>query len=345
MGVSLQQAEKWECLESRTDPVSVYFATERTKSWETRLEEYHQRMAVVAEDETDEEQLEICSKRQRRIGTEFHGFMSLPRELRDMIYSYRLIKTLVLVRGSPDDCARCTPAHETMSYQGNIYPRYRGLTRGKTAGPIGLICGVSRSVHEEAIAIFYSCNRFVFPCDPRNLPLTRYFRSIGLDLKHSYYSLYNPLVRHVSYAFDMRGVTVRPYNFMQWRLSSRLVTGEDHPQLEPATYLMNMHNEAKHTLDGKWRGILANLSMMELDTLELSFEMCYCPMGCCRLVDEVLERFRTAEFGKGAPKAVEATGWKSEEEKERMRETLEGRVGKGNCVEVSVVYASSTQYP
>ncbi|KAI1480940.1 hypothetical protein F4774DRAFT_65317 [Daldinia eschscholtzii] len=351
MGVSLQQAEDWERLESHTDPIRVYFATERTKSWETRLKEYRKRVAAVAGDETDEFQVEIRRRRRERIGTEFHGFMSLPRELRDMIYKYILIKSLVLVSQGPHNPrgARSISCHKFWNSFRYYYPRYRGLNTEdqKPAGPIGLICGVSWKVHGEAVAVFYGCNRFVFPCDARSLPLTPNFSGITSgEVYDRYISLYFPAVRDVSYTFDMRGIAFSPYPRSSLILADPSLGDEPDPgPLDPARYMMALHDQARVDLLVSWNSnIFSSLKKLHLDRLELSFEECYCPIGCCRLVGNVLRMLSTTDFSKGPPKIIEITGWINEDEKEWIRKPLENLGGKEDSVEVRFIGRSLKEF-
>ncbi|KAI1653289.1 hypothetical protein F4813DRAFT_375321 [Daldinia decipiens] len=52
------------------------FTTEQTKTWETRLEEYYKRRAVLIGAEMDADQLLLRYQEKMRIGTELHDFMS-----------------------------------------------------------------------------------------------------------------------------------------------------------------------------------------------------------------------------------------------------------------------------
>ncbi|KAI0899309.1 hypothetical protein F4806DRAFT_493813 [Annulohypoxylon nitens] len=110
MGVSLEQAEKWEGVDAVSNPIASYFAWQRTKNWSTCLRECWTRRAEFAVNGNDDN---LEAYRKARIGTEFYGFMSLSRELRDMIYKCLCVKGQLyispewnnaLLQGPPPAC-------------------------------------------------------------------------------------------------------------------------------------------------------------------------------------------------------------------------------------------------
>lgn len=129
----------------------------------------------------------IAMFRRARIGTEFHGFMALPREIRDMVYGYALLTgTKFIVPNSGQYNHR--PKKDLVIYSendmGDIYQRYTpqyegnllrgcllgtGMTRLAVSssagmrGPLGLMQGVSRMIQEEATEIFFAGTQLVFP--------------------------------------------------------------------------------------------------------------------------------------------------------------------------------------
>ncbi|KAI1644654.1 uncharacterized protein F4817DRAFT_346368 [Daldinia loculata] len=337
MGVSLKQAEEWEGSLYHNDPAAlVYFTTERTKTWETRLEEYYKRREVLMGVEMDADQLLLRYKEKKRIGTEFHGFMSLSLELRDMIYKYLLDKGSVFlpnyleigISGIPNT-EHAVYDFETRGFYGD-YLRYRGLPNWRFRNrsvirPIGLINGVSRNVHEEATTIYYGCNRFVFPYGPFYLPITS---SSSHETDSWQEGMYTPpfaLLSYVSFTFDMRNINasdqVEIYQERKEHKELSESSGNDNQEsepLQPSNYLINFHDTMRMDLLESWDTVFDEIRMLVPDRLELSFEECYCPLGCCRLVNEVIKRLRFCV----PPAVIEMIGWYDENERERIKEGI-----------------------
>lgn len=116
--------------------------------------------------------------RSARIGSHFHGFMHLPRELRDLVYSYALVTDSRFVvtdsRENIDDFGTMFEDHE-----GEYYHRYQDddenrPLRGRgpslmfvncdsthRLGRMNLLMGVSRTIQAEAAKVFFSRNQLI----------------------------------------------------------------------------------------------------------------------------------------------------------------------------------------
>ncbi|KAI1387192.1 uncharacterized protein F4822DRAFT_276256 [Hypoxylon trugodes] len=88
-----------------------------------------------------------------------------------------------------------------------------------------------------------------------------------------------------------------------------------------------MHRELRVKLVMKWDSRVRSIPFSYFKRLQLCFEECYCAMGCCRLVDEVLELFEEfmyvdPERYESAPGMIEVTGWNNEQEKDEIHSSL-----------------------
>ncbi|KAI0113445.1 hypothetical protein F4814DRAFT_460555 [Daldinia grandis] len=158
----------------------------------------------------------FATRRRSAFDTEFHGFMSVSRDLCDMIYKYLLDKGSVFLPNYTET-KRDTYDFETSGLYGN-YLRYRGLPNnwsikdGSVTRSIGLIGGVSKIVHEEAMSIYCGCNRFVSPYGPCDLTIISYhpYQEGPWDVEKSL-PIFYPFLRCVSSTFDMRSIQVANY--------------------------------------------------------------------------------------------------------------------------------------
>ncbi|KAI1397735.1 hypothetical protein F4819DRAFT_470958 [Hypoxylon fuscum] len=319
MDVSLVQAMQWE------NPVAAHFANERTKDWKTRLREYWARQngLSVAGESVDE--LEHCRK--ERIGIEFYGFTSLPREIRDNIYKYLLVKGTVFLPNHYYSTTRCLgcPIDATRTHTGKTYERYKGIPADwddceVERRSIALISGVSKAIQDEAEAIYFGYNRFVWP-----------YWSNTVNYAHRYSS--NPrqekrlcLMRDISVTFDMRETTVDTRTASQTIgpiADLRFNSNESN-----SIYKQKIHGQFQHSLKLEWRKIAeVALCFMKLNRLQISFEDCYCPLGCCRLFEEALNLviavIRRSEHPDKGPRFIEICGWNDQDEKEAAAKIME----------------------
>ncbi|OTA62220.1 hypothetical protein K449DRAFT_394979 [Hypoxylon sp. EC38] len=339
MSVSWDQAKEWEHVTADLDFVAVHFAMQRTTRWDVRLQIYRARMSGAITTNMDY-QLEL--RRRARIGTEFHGFMNLSRELRDMIYTYLVVKGSVFLLNYPGpmdgnmDINELRCHFQSKDFYGNTYLRYEGMPADLTTGqatrkPIGLICGVSTTVQYEATAMFYGCNRFVFPYGRCNIPAV----CPGGPLDTFQF------LRDVSYTFDMRHIKYDPYA-IKYQGEDR--HQEDHdPDDSDAEFTVacslryTIHERLRVEIVSQWRSDLGYFQLLALDRLQLSFDECYCPMGCCRLIKEATECFlgsyRPSRRKLRLPRVIEIIGWNDESEKQYINRKLGALEGYGMLTE------------
>jgi hypothetical protein len=246
---------------------------------------------------------------------EFYGFMYLPPEIRQMIYALILCKGTVIVpnselgmRGSEGLVEHClnpySGGYYYRRYHGSLpeliavnHPRRRSRPG---ATPLGLIQGVSRAVHDEAAGVYFGCNQFIFPAGqfvyPRycNLrggfepPIEQNFKQ-QFDDDLSNRTNNAPLLRDVSYAFDMRDNQTDDHSALY--LCTGVKEAVDSQTISPAEALQELHDEKNSSLEVDWVERIDSIKHMTLDRLVLDFEECYCAMGCCRKVQWVLDRF------------------------------------------------------
>ncbi|OTB09335.1 hypothetical protein M426DRAFT_77949 [Hypoxylon sp. CI-4A] len=316
MGVSFEQAKKWERFaapfESR---IAKYFAKERTKAWPTRLAEYYQRIHTESNSAL-EKVLDV--ERRRRIGTEFHGFMYLPIEVRHMIYRYRLVKGTVFIPEGPEKKQMDLTHIEIGDYNGELYQRFEGIPSDWGRQPsIGLICGVTRTIHAEAMPIFDRLNRFVFP--------TLGWPGIA------------PAMRDISCTFDMRQENLSDYEAgfayqeqqqqdRDFRPADREAGDPSFPAFSVTEYLAGLHNTKLERLGRRWTHVVETMHLRALDRLQLDFQECMCPLGCCRLVGFVVDLL-TAEddlavWRDAPPRVFEILGWKNDKERAVIERSL-----------------------
>ncbi|KAL1870873.1 hypothetical protein Daus18300_004962 [Diaporthe australafricana] len=336
MGVPLETALRWEHphtqLEVYQDAYN-YFAKARTQDWDARMKEYwalqdqkprddekykyyHLKKSsdtppdldTQAQAELDNEErdfnsyqlrcvIEMCRKQRRH---EFHGFMSLPVEIRDIIYSYVLPKgTVVMV-----PCERPLAIIEhCRSNHGDLYRRYRGLRirfedfHRNNRAPLSLVQGVNKAIHDEAARIYFGKNQFIFPTGFIRYPsYCNLLDSQGISERHTEASFLRdaadrtnnaPLLRDVSYAFDMRDHRGVDYENLCQDISLKEAIASH--TMSRADALQALHDQKARDLEMDWSERILNIKRMTLDRLALSFDECHCPIGCCRKVGWVLD--------------------------------------------------------
>lgn len=355
MGVSIETAQRWEQNHKYQIPVVFafplasrkvvdhYFATARTKDWDTRLKEYwalqdyklrdteyhgndqrtefsdsNPNIDLAADldtlsqvpEQAEEENLrshqlrstvEICRRTRR---DEFHGFMDLPSEIRDMIYSYALHKGRVIIPNSGPFTRDLEPVKYYKNDDGFYYMRYRGLEHelaamenGRRAPrPLGLVQGVSRAVQDEAARIYFGRNHFIFPAGSFLRPIwcnlrDGFERSTEDDFWRDARNHTNiaPLLRDVSYAFDMRDYPTD--DFANLYRNFRIRDSIRSRAVSPGEALRALHDQKTLSLEIEWTERIDSIKRMTLDRLLLAFDECYCAVGCCRKVEWVLDRF------------------------------------------------------
>lgn len=279
--------------------------------------------------------IHMCKKTRR---DEFHGFMDLPIEIRDMVYRCALLKGKVIVPNSRRATMLLEPVKYLKSDDGYDYVRYKGLSNepGPARGPLGLVQGVSRAVHDGAAEVYFSGNQFVFPAGEFVLPSFCNVRD-GLSPSRVVASrgrsrLTNnaPLLRDVSYTFDMRDHPTDDYSNLYANFYVK--DSIDGRTISPAEALQALHDAKALELEIDWAERVDSIKRMTLDRLVLDFEECYCAVGCCRKVGWVLDRFlhegpppgtqdtegnaySSVDWFARPPLVVEVRGFRSHEEK------------------------------
>lgn len=167
--------------------VTQHLAVERAKPWPTRLADYwahyhkHKHTDAATSDSRPSPGSPFADDsldkhRRVRIGTEFHGFMYLPREIRDMVYSYGIItgsrflisnvhvrdwKYYVFVSWGDTPYQRF---HNFRGLRGRGPPGFRSKYNEPPAlGRMTLLMGVSCTIHAEVAQLFFSRNQLLFP--------------------------------------------------------------------------------------------------------------------------------------------------------------------------------------
>lgn len=295
----------------------------------------------------------VAMHRRARVGTEFHGFLQLPPEIRHIIYGFVLLKGIVIV---PNNTRAIGPG--TVKYwqsnDGECYLRYDGLVKDlKRMGrrqrrPLFLIQGVHRTVHAEALQVYFGGNKFIFPSGMFFRPslfgtLVRIASSDVEVMERRYSRKFEngennaPLVRDVSYAFDMRDCVTDDYENLY--RDPTLKNNIDGQSVSPRGALQMLHDRKALELEIVWAERVDCIKWMTLDRLGLSFDECYCSIGCCRKVGWVLDRILYAGPPPGTedtrenaysildwkarpPLVISVSGWKNDMEGKLIREKL-----------------------
>ncbi|KAI1134612.1 hypothetical protein F5Y05DRAFT_397675 [Hypoxylon sp. FL0543] len=167
----------------------------------------------------------------------------------------------------------------------------------------GLLQAVSRSVQKAAEEIFFSCNRFIIPAGPL------------FDPPDLFSARLVTMIKDISFAFDMRdeciqGLQCRDSVVSQIEFSKcnskskqRLLNNRD------GALLKIIHDRRTKSIEDVWRRRINHQSYAKLERLQLDFDNCHCPIGCCRLTEFVCKCLSQKSF-KHIPKVVEIMGWK-----------------------------------
>lgn len=242
--------------------------------------------------------VEECKQKR---GDEFHGFMYLPSEIREMIYGFTLCRGTVIVPNSERRMrGPGNPVEHYESNEGFTYRRYDGLEQDlleinnprRTPIPLGLIQGVSRAVHDEVAPIYFGRNQFIFPAGGFFSPQFCNRRDVlQRDFNHAFSNRTNnaPLLRDVSYTFDMRDHPRNDYDNLYE--SFDIKESVDARRITPGEALQALHDQKVFGLEVDWAERIDSIKRMTLDRLVLDFGECYCIIGCCRKVEWVLDRF------------------------------------------------------
>ncbi|KAI0482948.1 hypothetical protein GGR56DRAFT_215989 [Xylariaceae sp. FL0804] len=279
--------------------------------------------------------------RATRRGTEFHGFMWLPVEIRSQIYEYLLVvgRHYVPLRQRPI----CPAEHRVFSRyelsphvtdgRGDLYQRYHDwYAQGcgwhdRANSPdnpftIGLLKAVSRQVQAEADRIFWGQNQFIFP-----VGWYEYYPNYLITRSRGLRHVWNKHAKDVSFAFHKSDTSY--YHGDRRSLEDK----EPEHFRDPLTAREFLHNRGKEQLGDCWQSTCNYLQRSTaLKRLQVDLTDCYCPLGCCRMVQELCGylAFGRLDYGEERPEVwerqipdtFEIIGWRDNEEKELIVRVL-----------------------
>ena len=199
------------------------------------------------------------------------------------------------------------------------YPRYRDYEEYRYGESIasGLLKGVSKAVQSEVEAVFYGFgNHFVLPVGYFQYPPL--FGKNACDIPERI-----PPFKSLSLSLDQRDDRDDP---RQWRkfFSPKYLGPKEYPFVERMKLI---HDLQRQGLRGTWSVMISTIRRyVELKFLQIDLEECYCPLGCCRMVDSVLDIMG----GPSNPQCLgdsleqlQITGLASQKELEGARKTIE----------------------
>ena len=188
--------------------------------------------------------------------------------------------------------------------KGDLCGRYEELLKHMNQGIIvGLLQGVSKAIQREAEDVFYSAaNRFIVPVGTFEYPVV-----IG--------GMPGPIHRvlryqSISYSFDRRQVDEDQYTlFHETKDESNSLHGDPShfDNLTPDQKRSLVHDHYKREAMSIWAEICETITeKMKLQFLQLDFDHCRCPMGCCRMLEDVCGNL--VDFPNGFPNRIEILG-------------------------------------
>ena len=259
----------------------------------------------------------------------FHSFEKLPLELRNRVYELSLCRGKVFVKAdrfcdmdsenqlqtrfSRGGEGVLGPAYDS---RGKMRPRHTQLEEDEydiSPKCMGLLQGVSKSVQVEAEQIFYGPkNHFVLPAGIYSHPKTSGQRN------RNEYSTRLPQIppfKSITYTFDMRDVHLDAWTLRE-EIKEEL--GADFEKNTFLEVLYRTHDLGSDYLVNVWsRRCRMMRRQLALKFLQIDFEECYCPSGCCRMVLDVCQRL--GPFKSGFPDKFEVIGVKDKDEAARIR--------------------------
>ena len=277
----------------------------------------------------------------------FHFFEKLPLELRNRIYEYCLCRGKVYVKSDRfcDSEFAIDPPHRNSAYsdydsKGKIMPGpahdFRGKRRPRytqweeikyerSPKYMGLLQGVSKSVQEEATQIFYGPkNHFILPTGLYPYPETSGHSHVYNDASPKL-----PPFKSISYTFDMRDVHQENWTLREEFKEMELGGPEEGDNFERLGFTSEdirneIHDLGHSRLEDLWEKrceIMRN--QLALKFLQIDFEECYCPTGCCRMAMDVCSYL--GGFKSGFPDKFEVIGVKNNAEAVGIRKAIASR--------------------
>ncbi|KAL8770776.1 MAG: hypothetical protein Q9209_003643 [Squamulea sp. 1 TL-2023] len=266
--------------------------------------------------------------------------MDLPVEVRVIIYDLALVRSKIFVptvspkklHDGKDDpnlfhisWGVNHPPYRLLAANGDIYDRYlefEDYTQERPPVYLGLLQGVSKAVQVEAEAVFYSPkNQFVMPAGLFWYPAVH-----GME----WLETNNPRIppfQNISFTFDMRDSSA---DSLADSYAFRKKMNQHHDRmyfdndLTQKNRLRLIHNKQKKGLEDVWFARCLTIKKLDLRYLELDFEECYCPMGCCRMVQFICAKlWAIARLYKSLDR-IDVLGLAGSGEERRVRSQLAG---------------------
>lgn len=183
-----------------------------------------------------------------------------------------------------------------------------------------LLCGISRTVQAEASAVFYGPkNHFVLPCRMYDYPKTSGHVFHGSDIPKI------PPFYSVSYTFDMRDLHLDPWEMTETIKNKHRPAIKKYALSHSKREIQADMQERIHSL-ARFRLVLLWEQRCEImcdqlaaTFLQIDLEECYCPLGCCRMVESLCGYIGTFE---AFPKQMEIIGLEDEEEAQEARKAI-----------------------
>ena len=136
----------------------------------------------------------------------------------------------------------------------------------RRAVPFPALLQVNSKIRAEAAPIYYRENTWRIDDAPKGLRLPRLFS------KH---------VHKATVSFDRSTINIDTI----WKVSNDVFEN-----VAPASQRLRViHNELKQDLLTTWERKCKTVANLDLKELTVDFEQCKCPLGCCRLVEDVVE--------------------------------------------------------
>ena len=179
------------------------------------------------------------------------GFLSLPREIRNMVYEMALVVDKVLI---PYD------EHYALEKQD---------LRFRKALPTVALLGVSKLVQLEAVEYLYSRNTWRISSTAPTL--------FTLPGRENLWTLRAQYFKHVVTVFDLRDVNGED-------LHAQLCSSRRYlPELNPEKRMKDAHSMGEMFMNGSWYTKIDSLTNMpNLESLSVDVSRLACHVGCCR---------------------------------------------------------------
>ncbi|KAI2617890.1 hypothetical protein GGR54DRAFT_607298 [Hypoxylon sp. NC1633] len=287
--------------------------------------------------------------------TTFPRFQELPEGIKRKIYKLLLTVGIFYMPGRrwdprPKRQIRSTLVQEIVAplFAGEDGSRrYSSMLKGKKEilhemelSPLnmytpGLIQGVSKKVQTEAEQVFLSYNQFIVPAGivdspvemaPWNAPCADILKNLNFKRGYGFASF----VKDLSIAFDSRDASMeiglleaRAEVLDEWEREGRTFENEESKMVHLRDSIHDVH--VRNITDIWWFRMLNLQFNSQLDRLEIDVSACYCPAGCCRLLEHAFAFKKSQVIGfwfKAAPKIVEVIGCQDETERTIMLKSL-----------------------